>query len=147
MLNYLLENDLIRFSEKDPIDWKDAIKISSENLLEKDLITEEYISELINSVEEYGPYIVLVPGVAMPHSQAESEAVKGTAITFTHFNNPISFEDGNEEKDAQLFFTLAAKNPAEHMENIANLSELLMEDGMIESLIAARSIEDIKELL
>ncbi|MDN6517637.1 MAG: PTS sugar transporter subunit IIA, partial [Enterococcus sp.] len=36
----------------------------------------------------------------------------------------------------------AAKNPEEHMENIQNLSELLMTDGLVEDLVATKSIED-----
>jgi Phosphotransferase system mannitol/fructose-specific IIA domain (Ntr-type) len=147
MLDYLLEQDLINFTDKIASDWKDAIRISSEVLLDKGLIKDTYVEELISSVEEYGPYIVLVPGVAMPHSQAESEGVVGTAISFTHFNQPVSFESGNSDKDAQLFFTIAAKNPEEHMENISALSELLMEEGMIDKLLAAKSLDDIRQLV
>ena len=85
---------------------------------------------MFNDVKEYGPYIVIVPGVAMPHSSAKNEGVLGTGIGFTLLPEAVSFEAGNPEKDAQLFFMLAAKDSAAHMENIANLSDLLMTEGL-----------------
>jgi PTS system ascorbate-specific IIA component len=88
-----------------------------------------------------------VPEVAMPHSSEESEGVFGTAISFTKMKHSVSFESADEEKSAVLFFTLAAKNPEEHMENIQNLSELLMTEGLIERLAETQSIEEYKAVM
>ena len=51
------------------------------------------------------------------------------------------------DKGSSLFFTLAAKNPDEHMTNIANLSDLLMTDGVIEALDKITTISDFESLL
>lgn len=85
----------------------------------------------------------------MPHSSEESEGVFGTAISFTKMKQPVVFDtqEEDEEKSAILFFTLAAKNAEEHMENIQNLSELLMTEGLIESLVATNSIEDYQMVM
>lgn len=106
-----------------------------------------YVQEIIDCVKEHGPYIVIVPDVAMPHSSEDSQGVFGTAISFTKMKNEIVFEDPIEDKKATLFFTLAAKNPDEHMENIQQLSELLMTEGLIEDLMKTQSIEDYKEVM
>ncbi|SJZ46390.1 PTS system, ascorbate-specific IIA component [Pilibacter termitis] len=147
MLKYFLENDLVRIVDETPSNWEEAVRLSGENLLEKGIITEKYIEEIIECVKEYGPYIVLVPGVAMPHSSEKSEGVLGTAIAFTKVKEFVSFEEGNEEKQAKLFFTLAAKNAEEHIENISNLSELLMTEGIIESLNEIETMEDYKKVM
>lgn len=147
MLSYFLENDLVRFSEKKPANWQEAIQISCENLLEKNIISQLYVDEIIECVNKFGPYIVIVPGVAMPHSSEESQGVLGTAISFTKLKEKVVFEEGNEEKDARLFFTLAAQNSEQHVENISKLSEMLMTDGVIEALMEADSIEDYKEVM
>ncbi len=60
---------------------------------------------------------------------------------------PIQFESEEEEKSAVLFFTLAAKDAEAHMENIQNLSELLMTDGLVEDLVATKSIEDYQAVM
>lgn len=147
MLKYFFDNDLINYSEREITDWREAISESCQLLLDKKIIDQTYVDEIIRCVEEHGPYIVIVPEVAMPHSSEDSKGVFGTAISFTKMKQPIQFESDEEEKSAILFFTLAAKNAEEHMENIQNLSELLMTEGLIESLVATNSIEDYQAVM
>lgn len=147
MLKYFFENDLINYSDKDITDWQEAISESCQVLLKKQIINQSYIDEIIDCVKEHGPYIVIVPEVAMPHSSEKSEGVFGTAISFTKMKSEIVFDDPTEEKKAVLFFTLAAKNSEEHMENIQNLSELLMTEGLIEDLVRTNSLEEYIEVM
>ena len=147
MLSYFLENHLINISHKHPKDWQEAIRISGEIMKENNLVTNKYIDQVIADVKQYGPYIVIVPGVAMPHSQADSSGVLGTGIGLTIFPEAVSFDQKDPEKDAQLFFMLAAKDNPTHMKNIANLSNLLMEDGMIEDLRKVKSLRDYQEVM
>lgn len=142
MLRYFYDNNLVAISKETPKDWQEAIRASGEILKQNKLITDQYIEQVIADVKEYGPYIVIVPGVAMPHSSAKNEGVLGTGIGFTLFPEAISFEEGNPEKDAQLFFMLAAKDPGAHMENIANLSDLLMTEGLIADLKKVKTMKD-----
>lgn len=147
MLKYFYDNDLIRFCEENPSNWEDAVVLSCQTLLERGIITQEYIDEIVECIQQYGPYIVIVQGVAMPHSSQDSQGVLGTAISFTKMSQDVIFEEGNAEKNARLFFTLAAKNNEEHVENISKLSEMLMADGLIEALIAVETMEDYQQVM
>lgn len=147
MLNYFFDNELINYSSKEITDWREAIFESCQLLINKNLVDETYAAEIIRCVEEHGPYIVIVPQVAMPHSSEDSKGVFGKAISFTKMKQPIQFESEEEEKSAVLFFTLAAKDAEAHMENIQNLSELLMTDGLVEDLVATKSIEDYQAVM
>lgn len=147
MLKYFYDNNLIRFCEETPENWEEAVILSCQTLLEKGMITQQYIDEIVECVQKYGPYIVIVPGVAMPHSSEDSQGVLGTAISFTKMKQDVSFEEGNAEKNARLFFTLAAKNSEEHVENISRLSEMLMTDGLIEALMTVETIEEYKNVM
>ncbi|WP_430597450.1 PTS sugar transporter subunit IIA [Enterococcus sp. AZ177] len=147
MLKYFYDNNLIRFCEETPENWEEAVILSCQTLLEKGMITQQYIDEIVECVQKYGPYIVIVPGVAMPHSSEDSQGVLGTAISFTKMKQDVSFEEGNTEKNARLFFTLAAKNSEEHVENISRLSEMLMTDGLIEALMTIETIEEYKNVM
>lgn len=147
MLKYFYDNDLIRFCEESPSNWEEAVVLSCQTLLEKKMITQQYIDEIVDCVKKYGPYIVIVPGVAMPHSSEDSQGVLGTAISFTKMKDEVVFEEGNPEKNASLFFTLAAKNSDEHVENISKLSEMLMTDGLIEALMAIETIADYEKVM
>ncbi|MGG5343491.1 PTS sugar transporter subunit IIA [Enterococcus sp. AZ192] len=147
MLKYFYDNDLIRFCEESPSNWEEAVVLSCQTLLEKKMITQQYVDEIVDCVKKYGPYIVIVPGVAMPHSSEDSQGVLGTAISFTKMKDEVVFEEGNPEKNASLFFTLAAKNSDEHVENISNLSEMLMTDGLIEALMEIETIADYEKVM
>lgn len=147
MLEYFYDNDLVRICSETPANWEEAVQMSCQNLLEKEIITQQYVDEIIDCVKKYGAYIVIVPGVAMPHSSEDSQGVLGTAISFTKMTKDVVFEEGNPQKNAQLFFTLAAKNSEEHVENISKLSEMLMTDGLIEALLTVETMDDYKAVM
>ncbi|NYS23022.1 PTS sugar transporter subunit IIA [Leuconostoc sp. DB-1] len=147
MLKYFHDNDLVRIYDETPQDWREALRIASENLKEKEIITDAYINEIIKNVEVNGAYIVIVPGVVMPHALATGPGVLGTGIGFAKFSEMVSFEEGNPEKQGKLFFTLAAKNEEQHLENIQNLMALLMIDGMIEALSNIETLDDFNQVM
>ena len=149
MLNYFKENNLMHYPSKQPENWEEAIRISCEKLVENNYITESYIDEIIDSVYEYGPYIVIVPQVAMPHAKPDNPGVLDTGISFTKFPREVNFVDlnKNEVLPATLFFTLAAKNSDEHLKNIMELMELLNDEEMIPKLLETNSLKDYKKLL
>lgn len=145
MLRYFYENDLVNYVETTINDWRVAIEESSRHLLEKRIIDHVYVEEMIRNVEEHGAYILIAPHVAMPHAMQSGSHVFDTTISFTKMNAPVPFEEGS--KSASLFFTLAAKEPKQHLENIQSLSELLMQDGLIEELLATETIEDYQMVM
>ena len=59
---------------------------------------------------------------------------------------PVSFEEGNPELDAQLFFTLAACNNEQHLQNMSRLSEMLMNEELVEELADVETEEDLLKL-
>lgn len=149
MLDYFKENDLVHYSQEEPTSWEEAIKISCMKLIKHNFITDEYVNEIINSVKKHGPYIVILPQVAIPHADSKVSGVLGTGISFTKFPNEVIFYDEklNEKKKATLFFTLAAKNSEEHLENIVKLTDLLQDQTMIKKLLETNTIEEYNRLL
>jgi PTS system ascorbate-specific IIA component len=148
LLNDFLEKDLVDIRQKPALSWREALKQAGEKLIKNRYINEKYLDEIILNVEKNGPYIVIVPGVAMPHALAESENVLGTGISFTKFPEPVVFDENNpDDTQAQIFFTLAAKDPDEHLKNISDLSDLLMTDGLIEKMLAVNSIADFEAIV
>ncbi|MEX0381519.1 PTS sugar transporter subunit IIA [Leuconostoc sp. MS02] len=147
MLNYFYDNDLIRIYDETPKQWQVALRVASENLKEKGIITDDYVNEIIKNVDTNGAYIVITPGVVMPHALATGPGVLGTGIGFAKFSEPVSFEAGNPDKQGKLFFTLAAKDETQHLENIQNLMALLMTDGMIEALSNIATLSDFVQVM
>ncbi len=73
MLKDLLTADRIQFTD-DKLDWREAIRLASAPLIEDGSITQNYVRAMIDSIETTGPYIVLTPGVALPHARPSEGA-------------------------------------------------------------------------
>lgn len=116
-------------------------------LLQKHIIDQSYVDEIIQCVEMFGPYITIAPEVATPHSSEESAGVFRTAISFTEFKQTVTFTDDQEAKTAALLFTLAAQDPAEHLGNIQQLMDLLMTDGVIVDSLETNTPMDFREVM
>lgn len=122
-------------------DWKEAIRASCRPLEETGAVDSTYAEQIIRCVEEYGPYIVLAPGVCMPHSQENAEGVRETAVALMIIEEPVAFDPTDREKDATIFFTIASKDHEQHIENLMILSEMLTNEALIEALSQAHSQE------
>lgn len=145
MLRKFVEENHYKFAES-ASDWKEAIRMSCEVLEADGTVEANYKEDIIKCVEKYGPYIVIVPMVAMPHSQEGAEGVNKTAIAFMKLEKPVSFDPEDPEKDAQLFFTLASCDPSQHLDNMSKLSEILCNEEVIEKLLEAHTPEDLLEI-
>ena len=145
MLKEFVESKHYKFAESAK-DWKDAIRMSCESLEADGTVEANYKEDIIKCVEKYGPYIVIVPGVAMPHSQENAVGVHKTAIGFMKLEKPVSFDPEDPEKDATLFFTRASCNPEQHLDNMSRLAEMLSNEELIEDLKKAKGPEDLLKL-
>ncbi|MEI8632679.1 PTS sugar transporter subunit IIA [Vibrio sp. PP-XX7] len=87
---------------------------------------------MYRSHEAIGPYYVLGPGIAMPHSRPE-DGVNRIALSLSVFKQGVSF--GSEENDpVHLLVTLAAIDSNSHVDIIAQLAELFMNDEDVQKI-------------
>lgn len=143
MLREFVEKKHVKFA-KEAKNWREAVRMSCE-VLEKDgTVEDNYKEDIIACIEKYGPYIVIAPNIAMPHSQEGAKGVHKTAVAFMKLDKPVSFEPGNPELDAQLFFTLASCDSEQHLNNMQRLSELLSNEELVKELA---SVENEEQLL
>ena len=127
--------------------WKDAIYAGAQPLVDDGTVEKVYVDEIIKAVETYGPYIVIDPGrVAMPHSTLGGTGVHDTTICFMKVEEPVAFDPDDRSKDAKLFFTLAAINSEEHLQNMMKLADLLSNEDLVNDLMEAKSPEDLLKL-
>ena len=145
MLREFVEKKHVKFADSAK-DWKDAIRMSCEVLEADGTVESNYKEDIIACVEKYGPYIVIMPNVAMPHSQECAKGVNKTAIAFMKVKEPVVFDPEDPDKEAVLFFTLASCNPEQHLDNMSRLSELLMDEEVVEELIKAECEEDLLKI-
>jgi ascorbate PTS system EIIA or EIIAB component len=142
MLKEFVEQGHFKFA-REAADWEEAVRMSCDTLERDGTVESNYKEDIISCIKKYGPYIIIMPNVAMPHSQECARGVHKTAIGFMKLDKAVSFAPGEEDKEAKLFFTLASCNPEQHLENMTKLSELLMNEGAVEALMQAQTPEDL----
>lgn len=142
MLREFVEKKHYLFAEEAK-DWEEAIAMSYKSLEADGTVDSSYAQEIVECVHKYGPYIVIMEKVAMPHSQEGVTVVNKTAIGFMKLEKPVRFVPGDPLKDAQLFFTLASCDPDQHLNNMMRLSEMLMNEQILNALFEAKTPEDL----
>lgn len=125
---------------KEVSSWEESIRAAAKPLLEKNFITKQYIQSMIDTVHKHGSYIVVVPGIAMPHAK-DQENVNKTSMSFLKLKNSVLYPD---EKEVDILFVLAAKDNTEHLELIADLSSILADEEVMEKFM---KVENEKELI
>ena len=141
MISQLIE-DRVYF--KDQMNsWEDAIKTAANPLLEEGFIKSEYIDAMIENVNQNGAYMIIVPGFAMPHARPECGAVK-TGMSVLHLEEPVVFPD---DQGVKVLLVLAAADANVHLDAMADLAEILIDDDKMEQLFQAKEVQQIKKYL
>lgn len=125
--------------------WQDAVRGAGNLLLQAGSITAQYIEEMIQAVVELGPYMVLMPGFALAHA-APSAAVLRDDISLITLKAPVAF--GNAENDpVKVVLCICCKDRESHRTTLQRVAMSVMEDGMIDNMAAAQSVDELRALL
>jgi len=144
MLKNLTSEKLISL-QIDAVDWKDAIRHAALPLKNEHKIEQSYIEAIIESVNQHGPYFVLIPHVALPHARPEEGAIE-SAIGIATLKNPVSF--GNKENDpVRYLFCLSAKDSTSHIDALADLANLFENKDFFDLLDTATDPKQIMKFL
>jgi PTS system ascorbate-specific IIA component len=123
----------------------EAISLAGQLLVDSGRVHQSYIQEMLSAIEEYGPYIVIAPGIALAHGRP-SDLVIANGMSVVVLSEPIVF--GSERNDpVSLVFGLAATGHDEHLEFMAALAEALSTTSFVNSLLNAEDSEQIRLLL
>lgn len=138
-----LTKDFIQF-EDEVKDWEEAIVKSSKPLLDAGLIEKSYVKAMIDSVKEYGPYIVIAPNVAMPHARPETGSKK-VGFSILKLKNPVAFSEEEGHK-VQLLIALSCADANTHIEILQALVMILSDEEKNNKLFNAKTIEEILDV-
>lgn len=105
----LIENHSIKLGESAET-WQEAIAVAAAPLIASGAVERDYQTAIIASTEKFGPYYILMPGMAMPHARPE-DGVKRDAFSLVVLKNPVVFSDG---KEVSVLITLAATSSNIH---------------------------------
>lgn len=125
--------------------WQEAIRKSAVPLYQAGYITEKYITGMLKNVEENGPYIVLAPGLAIPHDAPENGALR-TGMNLIRLKDPIPF--GVEGLDPVEFVcALSAVDHRTHLHALFTLVNLFSDQEWHRRLGQAETSEQAYETI
>ncbi|CRL60662.1 PTS sugar transporter subunit IIA [Proteus mirabilis] len=140
MLKTLLTPDVVQVVPS-VSDWREAVKVACQPLVDKGCVEPRYIDAIYKSHEKIGPYYVLGPGIAMPHARPE-DGVNQLSLALTIVEQGVEF--GADENDpVKLLIVLAATDNDSHINAIMKLAELFDNDKDIQTLFNAKSKADV----
>ncbi len=140
-LKTLMDRSLMQISDEE-LSWEEAIALASKPLLDQGFIEEQYITAMIDKVNEIGPYIVLAPMVAIPHARPEDGANK-LAIGILKTTERVRFDFNESDKDVKLIFVLSAVDNSSHLYALQQLSHLLEDQENIDKIISMENLDEI----
>ena len=125
--------------------WEEAIHAAGKLLLADGAIEARFIDAMIKVAKDLGPYIVIAPGIALPHARPEDGVIKASMGLIT-LKPPIEF--GNERNDpVSIVVALAAKDNEQHVEGLSQLAGVLSKPELVEGLKKAESKKSVLEIM
>ena len=122
-------------------DWKGAIRAAGKLLVADGAVEERFVEAMIRVAKEFGPYIVVAPGIALPHARPEDGVIK-PSIAIVRLSTPVDF--GNEQNDpVYLVVALAALDHEQHIKGLRRLAQVLGDKEKIEVIKQATTREDL----
>ncbi|MBD1558819.1 PTS transporter subunit EIIA [Vibrio sp. S9_S30] len=144
----LIENNSVLL-QAHASDWRAAIKLGTDMLLNSGAILPSYHTAIIRSIEKLGPYMVIAPQLALPHARPE-DGVNKTAFALVTLKEPIYFE--GEDEPVDVFITLAGSNADEHLEGLMEVTQVLEDEDSetgvdLEKIRRCQNVADVMSMI
>lgn len=144
MLKELLTKNTIRVNVEVK-NWEEAVRIGGNLLVENGFAEPQYVEAMISTVREIGPYIVIAPGIAIPHARPESGA-KAVGFSLITLKNPVDF--GNKENDpVKIVISFVTTDNKKHLEALSKLAEVLSNAELVSKIKDAKDEEELLKLI
>ncbi|WP_432718792.1 BglG family transcription antiterminator [Pectinatus frisingensis] len=144
LLKDLLTKETIKLNV-DVKNWEESVRIGGELLENINAIQASYTNAMINAVKELGPYMVIAPGIAMPHARPES-GVKKVGMSFITLKEPVNF--GNIENDpVYIVICLCATDQNTHLRALSDLVKLLNNEDNVKNILNARDSDVVLKMM
>jgi PTS system ascorbate-specific IIA component len=126
----------------DAADWRAAVRLAGDALARSGATTPGYGDQMIRMIEEYGPYVVIAPGLALAHARPSPE-VRGDGLAVVTLATPVEF--GHPHNDpVSVVIALASASASQHLAAVAAVANVFNDETSVARLEAATSIEDVR---
>ncbi|HEY47856.1 MAG: hypothetical protein AMJ88_11920 [Anaerolineae bacterium SM23_ 63] len=125
--------------------WEDAVRAAGRMLHQCGAVEERYIEAMVETAKELGPYIVIAPGIAIPHARPEDGA-KDVCFVALQLEPPVNF--GNPDNDpVQLVIAFSSPDATAHVQMLATLARAIGQEDFIERVSKIQTPKDLTSIL
>ncbi|WP_407319961.1 PTS sugar transporter subunit IIA [Isoptericola halotolerans] len=125
--------------------WQASVDTAGELLIRGGQCTEAYVSAMKDAVRDIGPYIVVAPGVAMPHARPEAGVLE-PGVSIITLAEPVEFgHTTNDPVDVVIAF--AALDKQAHLQALQQIVTVIQDSQTLAELRAAQSDDAAHEIL
>lgn len=141
----LAENKSIRL-QAEANTWQEAVKIGVDLLVAADVVEPRYYQAILDGVEQFGPYFVIAPGLAMPHGRPE-EGVKKTGFSLVTLKKPLEFN--HEDNDPGGYPHHHGGGRCQHSQEVGimQIVNLFEDEENFDRLRACRTEQEVLDLI
>ncbi|QJU54473.1 PTS sugar transporter subunit IIA [Herbiconiux sp. KACC 21604] len=126
-------------------DWRGAVLAAAEALQADGRCEEGYGERMIALVEEYGPYIVIAPGLALAHARPGPD-VLSAGLALVTLDEPVAFGHAHNDP-VSVVIGLAATEADQHVASVAALANVFNDESVVPALAAAETPTEVRRLL
>ena len=140
-LGDLLTSDQVNL-QKTVTSWRSAIEVASQPLIVNRTISQNYVKAMIEAVENFGPYMVFIPNIAVVHASPSAGVIK-EGLSILTLNKPIVLGD---EHGVPVSCFIALATAQKESQLFMNLISLLDDKDNVEKLLNSLSTEEILQI-
>jgi len=144
MIAHLLNEETTR-AWIEPEDWRAAGRAVGDMLVNTGGVEPAYIEEMIQNIEEMGPYIVIIPGVALFHTKGDKNVHK-VCLSLATVKDGVLF--GVPKKDpVKLLMAFASPDKKEHLTMLREIMSILKNQDMMRAIVDAPTDGEILHII
>lgn len=122
--------------------WKEAMELVAQPLLDYGNVTEEYVEKVIRQYNDQSIHIIFGGKIAVPHGMP-SFGVNKLGMSMLVIRDPVKFGG----LDIHIFIMLAPEDEKKHLKAMLQMTDLAADHEGITRIIEAKSKEEIIEIL
>lgn len=123
-------------------DWEEAIARAGVMLVATGGAEARYVSAMIDCVKKIGPYIVIGPGLAMPHARPE-DGVNRICLSMARLKTPVNFGSAHNDP-IDMVFAFGAVDANSHLTALYELWRIFHSE---QAMSALRSVGEKERAL
>ena len=125
--------------------WREAVRLAGNALARSGAATPAFADEMIRVIEEFGPYVVIAPGLALAHARPGPETL-ANGLSVVTLAEPVEFGHAHNDP-VVVVLGLSITHANEHIAAVAGLANIFNDESAIPRLAAATTTDEVLSIM